>query len=276
MRLLTICFKIFLICLLTIITQVGGIVYLLNTTTYKLTDHWTNKKTIKATIRFATFLLLYCFTTFILVPIIANPFGRVPLPITETNHLQPLNVLTCFLNRNYARPELRQTAFDVANQMKAKYPGTIINYLDANFPFIDNFPLLPHLSHDDGKKLDLSFCYRNNITGQPTNECPSFIGYGISADPEANENNTALSCVVKGYWQYGLLNKIIPQGKKKNFTLDNDKTRELVSEFASQSAIGKIFIEPHLKKRFNLTSEKIRFHGCQAVRHDDHIHLELE
>ena len=31
-----------------------------------------------------------------------------------------------------------------------------IHYLDANFPFINKFPLLPHLSHNDGKKIDIT------------------------------------------------------------------------------------------------------------------------
>ena len=30
------------------------------------------------------------------------------------------------------------------------------------------------------------------------------------------------------------------------------------------------------KTRLLLTSDKIRFHGCQAVRHDDHIHVQLK
>ncbi len=33
--------------------------------------------------------------------------------------------------------------------------------------------------------------------------------------------------------------------------------------------------KPHLKTRLKLSSAKIRFHGCQAVRHDDHIHVQL-
>ena len=41
-------------------------------------------------------------------------------------------------------------------------------------------------------------------------------------------------------------------------------------------AIKKIFIEPHLKTRWGLKNyQKIRYHGCHAVRHDDHIHVQL-
>lgn len=180
------------------------------------------------------------------------------------------------LNSHYVRPALRQTALDVATQMNHQFPGTIVNYLDGGFPFINKFPLVPHLSHNDGKKLDLAFCYIDNRTGQTTNRAPSIIGYGISEQPRANEVNTTAMCTSKGYWQYNFMMTIIPQGNKRYFTFDSVRTKELVNHFAAASPIGKIFIEPHLKKRLCLISNKIRFHGCQAVRHDDHIHVQLK
>lgn len=275
MRLLKVILAIILVCLLTVLTQVGGLVYILSVLTHKLTDKWTSNSLLKVAYRFTSFLILYCLTTFLVVPVIAKPLGRVPLPLTETNHLQPLNILTCFLNRNYVRPELKKVALEVAKQMNDKFPGTTINYLDANFPFFNKFPLIPHLSHNDGKKLDLSFCYRDKKTGEPTNECPSFIGYGVCEEPIPNEINTADFCADKGYWQYSFLTRIIPQSNKNDFLFDSNKTKVLMIFFSEQANIGKIFIEPHLKTRLNLTSGKIRFHGCQAVRHDDHIHVQL-
>lgn len=159
--------------------------------------------------------------------------------------------------------------------MNNKYPGTIVNYLDANFPFINNFPLFPHLSHSDGKKLDITFCYIEKKTGRITNNVPSVFGYGVSEEPRANEVNTASLCAKRGHWQYNFLMKITPQSSKSDFLLDSIRTKKLVNLFASQSTIGKVFLEPHLKTRLKLTSHKIRFHGCQAVRHDDHIHVQL-
>jgi hypothetical protein len=187
MRLLNVILIIIYFCLLTVLTQVGGLVYLLSILTHKLTDKWTSNNYLRVTYRFTSFLTLYFFTIFLIVPLIAKPLGRVPLPFKETNHLQPLNIWTCFLNRNYVRQELKLTAFEVAKHMNNKFPGTTINYLDANFPFINKFPLIPHLSHNDGKKLDLSFCYRNTKTNEPTNDCPSLIGYGICEAPRPNE-----------------------------------------------------------------------------------------
>lgn len=276
MRLLKVSLTIILFCLLTVLTQVGGLVFLLSILTHKMIDKWTDHKFIKICYRITSFLSLYCLTTFIIVPLVAKSFGRVPLPLTETKHLKPLNILTCFLNRNYVRPELKQIAFEVASKMYIRYPGTATNYLDANFPFFDKFPLFPHLSHDDGKKLDLSFYYFDTKTGEQINECPSFIGYGICEEPRPGEANFPDVCAERGHWQYSILTKVISQDGKQDFSFDHERTKALVNFFAAHPRIGNIFIEPHLRTRLQLVSEKIRFHGCQAVRHDDHLHVQLK
>src|SRR5688572_13874700 len=275
MRILKLTLTIILFIFLTVLTQVGGVIYLISSSTHKYIDKWFTNKGIRWVSKLASFLILYSIASFYIVPIIAKPFGRVALPLTRTDNLQPLNFLTCLLNRHYVRPELKQTTIEIAGVMNRKFPGTVVNYLDANFPFINGFPLVPHLSHNDGKKLDIAFCYIENESGKPSNDVPSIIGYGISEEPRANEVNTANLCANKGSWQYTFLMKVIPQSNKSNFSFDSTRTRELVNHFAAKSAIGKIFIEPHLKTRLKLTNNKIRFHGCQAVRHDDHIHVQL-
>jgi hypothetical protein len=268
-------YGLFVFSILTVLTQVGGIVYLVSILTYPLIDKWAGSKLLRVPYRLFSFMLLYGLATLFIVPPLAALFGRVPLPRTATQQVQPLNLITCLLNRHYVRPVMRQTVLEAAAQMSKTFPGTIINYLDANFPFMDGFPLVPHLSHNDGEKLDLSFCYIDAQTGKPTNECPSWIGYGIGEAARHDEVNTTDLCKSKGYWQYSLLNEIIPAGNSDKFTFDPNKTAALVNFFASHNAIGKIFIEPHLKKRLDLNSNKIRFQGCQSVRHDDHIHIQL-
>ena len=276
MKIIRISLVLLMFLILTVLTQVGGVVYLLSLLLHKYVNKWAENKVSRAVYKSALFLVLYCFATFLVVPGIAKSFGRVPLPITQKNHLRPLNIITCILNRHYVKLEMRTIVYDVANQMNDKYPGTCINYLDANFPFFDYFPLFPHLSHDDGKKLDLSFCYRNTKTGQFTNECPSFVGYGICEEPLPGEEDMPCSCSKQGFWQYNLMSEIIPQGNKKKFTFDESKTRSLIDLIIDKPSIEKIFIEPHLKTRLRLSSNKVRFHGCQAVRHDDHIHVQIK
>jgi energy-coupling factor transporter transmembrane protein EcfT len=276
MRLLKILLGLLLICLLTAVTQIGGVVFLISILTFGLIDKRLNRRWTRVTVKILSFVTLYLVFVFVIVPLTAKPFGRVQLPVFEKQHLKPANIWTSLLNRNYVRPQLREITYKVAESMNNKYPGTTINYLDANFPFINKFPLLPHLSHNDGKKLDLSFQYNDSQTGQMTNDIPSFIGYGICEEPKEGEENKPEECDKKGYWQYNLLRDIVSQDNKDKFTFDNMRTKELVNSFASDDGLGKIFIEPHLKTRLGLTSNKIRFHGCQAVRHDDHIHVQLK
>ena len=276
MKLLKISLTILLTCALTVVTQVGGVVLLISLLTFgpinkKVPNRWS-----RGIAKCLSFAALYMASVFIIVPLMAKPFGRVPLPIFEDGNLKPGNIWICLLNRNYVKPQLREIAYKVAASMNGKYPGTTINYLDANFPFIDRFPLLPHLSHDDGKKLDLSFQYNSSLTGIATDDIPSFIGYGICEEPKDGEEDTPRYCGNMGYWQYNLLRNVVSQAHKNEYAFDNGRTRDLVNYFASHKALGKIFLEPHLKTRLGLTSNKIRFHGCQAVRHDDHIHVQLK
>lgn len=262
--------------LLTIITQVGGVVFLISLLTFAPINKKFNGKWPRTTVKVLCFITLYLFVALVIVPLIARPFGRVPLPMIESHHVRPANILTVLLNRNYVRPELRQATFDVAHKMNAKYPGTVLNYLDANFPFIDKFPLPPHLSHNDGKKLDVSFHYTNAKTGERTNNVPSWLGYGVCEEPRDGEFDRPADCARKGFWQYSFMSGIVSQKNKDKYPFDPERTKDLADFYTAHDAIGKILIEPHLKTRLKLTSKKVRLHGCNAVRHDDHIHVQLK
>ena len=261
---------------LTLITQVGGVVFLISTLTFRLIEKRLNSWWTRVTAKVLSFTTLYFLFVFVIVPLTAKPFGRVPLPFVESSHVCPANILTVLLNRNYVRPELREATFDVARKMNDKYPGTVLNYLDANFPFINKFPLLPHLSHSDGKKLDVSFYYINAKTGERTNEVPSWLGYGVCEGPRQGEFDRPADCTRKGYWQYSFISQSISQDNKDKYPFDSERTKDLVNFYVAHKAIGKLLIEPHLKTRLRLTSSKVRLHGCNAVRHDDHIHVQLK
>jgi hypothetical protein len=261
---------------LTVLTQTGGLVYVINFSTYGFINHKVNNLWLRRGCKLASFILLYTIAVFLIVPVLAKPFGRVQLPVSTTCNLRPLTFLTCLLNRNYVRKDLKEVALHAAGEMNRKYPGTVVNYLDANFPFFNGFPLFPHLSHNDGRKLDLAFCYKNSQSQQETNDAPSPIGYGICEEPTDAEKNTAAFCAEQGYWQYSFLKGVMPQGRKNDFLFYPQKTKALVELFANDPHIAKIFMEPHLQSRLHITSNKIRFHGCRAVRHDDHIHVQLK
>jgi hypothetical protein len=275
MKVIKILSLVILIALLTLITQVGGVLFLISIAIFQLFKrkirHWFTKSLV--------FVLLFCSiyitAIFTLVPFIAERFGRVPLPLTETNYVKPATRLTYLLCRNYVRPELRVITYKVAKQMNKSFPGSKINYLEANFPFINRFPLLPHLSHNDGKKLDLAFYYLDKESGLEIDKVPSFIGYGICEEPKDGEEDMPFYCEQKGFWQYSFLTKIISQSNKDKFIFDVKRTKAIANLFCENSLIGMAFIEPHLKTRLGLTNPKVRFHGCQAVRHDDHLHVQL-
>ena len=66
-----------------------------------------------------------------------------------------------------------------------------------------------------------------------------------------------------------------PEEFLNTIDFDSIQTKKWVDEVSSQPKVGKIFIGPYLKTRLGLTSGKIRFYGCRAVRHDDHLHVQL-
>ncbi len=254
-------FHFIIILLLTILTQIGGIIYLISLILIR------DRKLIQV----LTFLGLYCFSTFFLVPKIAPYFGREK--IEESKNVKIHSILYKIANRNYVRPELNSIIQKIGNSISENHQGLKLIILDANFPFLDNFPLLPHLSHNDGKKLDISLMYKNK-EGELTNEKPSNSGYGIFEGPLQNEINQIEICKNNGAWQYDYP-KYITFGSNTELQFSNEATKDLVNSILENREIQKVFIEPHLKNRLNLNSEKIRFHGCRAVRHDDHIHLQI-
>lgn len=217
------------------------------------------------------FLVVYLLFTFIFVPLIAPVFGREK--IIHTDAIKPAMYLTDLLNRNYVRPKLNQVLLQTEKKLNGT--GIQIKYLDANFPFINGFPLLPHLSHSDGKKLDVSLVYETS-TGALTNQKKSVSGYGVFVVPKKSEGDQTARCKERGYWQYDCT-KYVTLGKiNRELKYSNEHTRTLIKAILENNAVRKIFIEPHLKKRLNISDRRIRFHGCQAVRHDDHIHIEIK
>jgi len=250
---------------LTVITQIGGIAYLVS---LYLNKKWKANLKMKPVI---TFLGVYLICTLIIVPLLAPIFGREKVKHTE--NIKPTNYMTVLLNRNYVRPNLNTLLQSTEKELKNT--GIEIHYLDANFPFIDKFPLLPHLSHNDGKKIDISLIYQTS-DGEFSTKQKSVSGYGVFEDPRHNEYNQIKKCLNQGYFQYDYPKYVTFGQINKDLTFSNIGTKKIVLSFLKSNLLGKLFIEPHLKQRLNLKNNKIRYHGCRAVRHDDHIHVQLK
>jgi hypothetical protein len=272
LRLIGIVLVFVFIVILTVLTQVGGAILLLCIlVAYLLRKRykWIYKP-LPITLGFPIIYLLF---TLAFIPLLAPLGGRVALPCFD-GKLSPLTIGTCLCNRQYVARELRAVAEDAAEVMSNSFNDSKLYYLDANFPFINGFPLLPHLSHNDGKKLDLAFFYKDSATNAPTDGTPSPIGYGVYAGPVGDEIITAKQC--GSNWQYGILEHIVPQDKADKMVLDEKRTKALMVIFGKDNRVKKIFIEPHLKQRLGLMGyAKIRFQGCHSVRHDDHVHIQL-
>ena len=238
-----------IIAILTVLTQIGGLAWLVALAF---------RRTVLA------FLILYASLSAATV-FVAPTLGRVPLDCASQGPLAMQSFFYCVLNRHYVTPELAQALTDVAVEMDRRYPGTVTLVLDANFPFLDGFPLLPHLSHDDGEKVDLAFYYADD-RGYLPGATRSPIGYFAFEDGPTTCTPTFPSL----RWDLAPL-----QSLWADYVPDPRRNRALLNLLANDPRIGRIFVEPHLIDTWNAAHPNIGFQGCRAARHDDHIHLQL-
>ena len=270
--------KLFLFVFLTLLTQVGGLVYLLCLPIFKYLKPRIGRPILHIVLNFSLFCILYALTSFVIVPPLAEHFGRVQMPHDEENpNLRQWNIWTVILNRHYVTPQLRSVTEGVAKKLAVADTNIVVTYLDCNFPFWDGFPLEPHLSHNDGRKIDLSFFYLDAETRQTTSERPSWLGYGICEEPRGGEENRAEYCAQKGNWQYSFMkNYIIPQSNKIRFPFDEKHTAAMVRFFIADPRVQTVMVEPHFEKRLGFTNQqKVKPPPCSSVRHDDHVHVNI-
>lgn len=252
--------------LLTVFTQVGGLLYLLCLPFYKRLSSFGRW--------FGLFFILYLISTLLVIPALAPLFGREALPISKSGDVRPHSWVMCLLNRHYVTPQLRKAIDRIQVNFEQEIPDVQIVYLDANFPFWNGFPLLPHLSHDDGEKLDLAFIYKEKGTDRIlSGGAGTLTGYGDCDLPNTGETDQAARC---GHWFYDITRRLAFRSRGSSVVVDGWRTGRLVQHIAADTQIGKIFLEPHLVKRWGVAGVKVRFQGCHSVRHDDHIHLQLK
>lgn len=255
---------------LTLLTQIGGLVYLAVLIFAKIFG-WKDKLVI-----YVVFIIAYTgasFTTSYIAPM----FGRYPIPclVSQTATLKIAHPIYCALNRHYINADILVLLEKAADAVDAKFASTQTLVLDANFPFLNGFPLLPHLSHHDGRKVDLAFYYKDEKDAYLKGVMKSPIGYwGYTQPPKGsalpcdNFNNSLLL-----RWDFDFLQGALPQ-----YELELKRTAFLLNWLTTegrQYGLEKILLEPHIKLRLGLKSDLIRFQGCRAARHDDHIHLQV-
>ncbi|MCP5368869.1 MAG: hypothetical protein H6906_15275 [Hyphomicrobiales bacterium] len=242
---------------LTVLTQVGGLVY------------WVAVGAARAAGRgwlvVPVFLVLYGVVSAAVLPVAAPAAGRVPLPCLSGLNLEPASPLFCLLNRHYVRPKVAEVAFDVAGDLARQFPGTRVAFLDGAFPFLDAFPILPHLTHNDGRKLDLALFYEGRAAG---GAWP--LGY-LAFAPGAAVAGEA--CPEAGWrrWDAAWLQPLFADA-----VLDQARTAALVRALARHPDVGRVFFDGRLTWALGLDGEaRIGRAGCHAARHDDHVHFRL-
>lgn len=234
---------------LTILTQIGRLAWLI---------------ALFFRQRIFAFLLAYAALTVAAIWVAPN-FGRVALNCFDNGSLQVQSWMYCALNRNYVTPELRDVLIEAAEDLDRQYPGTKTLVLDANFPFLDGFPLLPHLSHKDGDKVDLAFFYRDE-KGYLPGATRSPIGY-FAFEPGPTDCRPSWPSL---RWDLAFI-----QPLWHDYELDEARTAAVLRILSNDERVDKLFIEPHLVQSLGVAHPHIRFQGCRAARHDDHIHFQL-
>jgi hypothetical protein len=261
----------------TLVTQVGGLALAFAW----LAGRWLVPGRVKGWRRAGLGLLLfggfYGLLHVFIVPPLAALGGRIPLPcaVEQDRPFAAAHPLFCWLDRHYVDPRLVILMGSLSRDVARVFPGTVTLYLDANFPFLNGFPLLPHLSHNDGRKLDIAYFYRRPDGGYRPDELRSPIGYWAFEEPAPGE--TPSPCRA-GTWLTTRWDMRFLQGLFPDRPLEPERTRAALQWLAAQGqqhGIERIFIEPYLAKRFGVSSPLLGFQGCRAARHDDHIHIQI-
>lgn len=238
---------IFWVVLLTALTQVGGIAWAVSRF-LKRKNFW-----------FLAIYLLMSVGSIWVAPM----FGRVPLSCLGDGSPRVLSPIYCALNRQYVSPEMKAVLTDLSDAM----PESRVAVLDGNFPFLDGFPLLPHLSHDDGDKVDLAFFYLDAEGRYQPMKARSPLGYFAFEQGPTECPKRWLDLRWDFEWAQSWLRPV--------WQLDKGRMISALTILNEDVRVGKVLLEPHLKAQLVPHAEKIRFQCCRAAGHDDHIHLQL-
>jgi len=247
---------------LTLLTQIGGVAYLvalLVTWRWRRVSRW--RRTAYVT---TATLLIYAVASIAIVPPLAGLLGRERAPCASTT------LVSCVLNRTYLEPKTLTLVRALDQAVASHFPGSGVTVLEGSFPFFDGFPLPPHLSHHDGRKVDLAYFYRD-VSGHPIAAgSPSPIGYFHFQQPRARDREPCAGRFTPLRWDFAWL-----QPKEPAWVLDEERTRAMILWLQARPEVTRLFIEPHLADRLGASGGKVRFQGCQAARHDDHLHVEV-
>lgn len=199
-----------------------------------------------------------------------NAAGLVSLPCDASTPLEPVRERCCRNDRHFVTPAARDTLTAAARAIAARYPDEVLRFMDASGP--DGVkPFLPHLSHGDGRQIDLGLYY-TDVAGRPLDRFPDTSRYGGRWPAEPVRPGEQLACPSG---RSGRAEKPDPPANRP-WRLDEARTKALLETLIADRRVRRVLIEPHLEQRLGLWGHpKLRFAGCQAARHDDHIHVDF-
>lgn len=254
--------------LLTVVTQVGGAIYLAALAVRRRAPVLAQRPRAGLVLAFVGLYALAWFP----VQAAAGLGGRVGLPCAEDGALRIAAPLYCIAHRHYVRREMLALTRDLARAVDDRHPGTLTLALDGGFPFFDGFPLLPHLSHDDGGKLDLAFYYVGAEDGDyRRGALRSPIGSWAFEEPGAGERQPCRGSAGPLRWDQDWFQPLA----RDDLVLDGRRLRTALDWLARDGRARRVLLEPHLADRLGADGGFVRFQGCAAARHDDHFHVEL-
>ncbi|MBK1867748.1 hypothetical protein [Taklimakanibacter albus] len=263
---------------LTALTQLGGLIFLASLALAWALRLAGSTRAMAVLAGIVLFLAGVPLANLFVAPALATLNGRVALPceMSAGTSYAALSPVYCALGRTYARAEVQAMLEAMGRDLGRDDPGLVVATLDANFPVLDGFPLPPHLSHDDGRRIDLAYFY-TDAAGKPLPlAAPSFLGYWGFEEPPTPAD---AACTDKTRWLTFRWDMDWFQAfVRKDRRLDQERTAAMLRwlvEKGPEHGVTKILLEPHMVKRLGVTSPLIRFQGCRAARHDDHIHVEV-
>ena len=249
---------------LTVFTQVGGVfLWPFWSKVYSLSakDRWI----VRTAKRFWSLFFIYFALSMIVLPFVAEKTGRKRLPLYANKDLPlgPQSFLFPMLNRTYVQKHAYDTFIRSVKRAAQQEPDMVVRYLDAGFPF-PYLPLLPHLSHVDGQKIDVAFQFKQGEDYVDKTRSPiGYWGYAKETKSRCTNENTWLR------WDFDWMQPHLP-----NLSLDVRKNRILFKALAKERQVCGILLEPTLHKL--LHAPKLQSNSCSVARHDDHFHVTIK
>lgn len=246
-KLLLFLFHSFLLVFLTVITCTGGLAHLA-----WLLGRAKVKKGWRRTLAWPILYVCVWFLTGFTVELT----GRTRLPINE--QIKPASWFYVMTNRTFVLDHVNEDVKQMTEWLEQE--GIEMYYLDSAFPY--DVPLVPHWSHQSGACVDFAFVYEKGPRG---------LVYGDFEEAKEGEENRPELCLERNPL-YSATQFLCPFTSHNS--VDVIQTRKMILKVLNNPKVNKCFLEAHLVSRWKLNHRRMRFHGCHAVRHDDHLHVE--